>query len=362
MTSFRDLTPPPPDVVEVSVFGRGVGECVVIHVGHGDWIVVDSCLDDEKSPVATSYLDALGVDPAAAIKLIVVSHWHDDHTAGITELARRALAAKVVASAAFTSEEFKLLLAASEKPFMQPSGVDELLRLVALLRDRNTGGTSGIAWALADRLLFGTTGARVVSLSPSDATLERAHREIGELLPRAGQPRRRAVAHRVNELCVVLAVDALGTSILLGADLEGNRPGAGWHAVVSQSVSARTRAHVYKAAHHGADNGDHAGIWSDLLVPSPHVVLTPYAAGRRPRPTSEDVERLLTQTNELYRAGPPRGRRSKERSAAVQKMIRRVAPDLHVLEGRIGHVRVRAQGTPPRLSVDCYGAAEKLAS
>lgn len=38
-------TPPVADELEVSVFGPGVGESVVVHLGHGDWMVVDSCLN-----------------------------------------------------------------------------------------------------------------------------------------------------------------------------------------------------------------------------------------------------------------------------------------------------------------------------
>jgi hypothetical protein len=28
---------------ELSLFGSGVGECIVIHLGNGDWVIVDSC-------------------------------------------------------------------------------------------------------------------------------------------------------------------------------------------------------------------------------------------------------------------------------------------------------------------------------
>ena len=37
--------PPRTDELEVSLFGPGVGECVIVHLGAGEWMVVDSCLD-----------------------------------------------------------------------------------------------------------------------------------------------------------------------------------------------------------------------------------------------------------------------------------------------------------------------------
>jgi len=57
--------PPAVDELEVSVFGPGVGECVLVHFGEGEWMVVDSCLDRATSrPAALDYLTELGVDVA----------------------------------------------------------------------------------------------------------------------------------------------------------------------------------------------------------------------------------------------------------------------------------------------------------
>src|SRR6516164_161156 len=39
--SCGPLGPPRPDQVEISVFGPSYGECIVAHLGHGNWIVVD---------------------------------------------------------------------------------------------------------------------------------------------------------------------------------------------------------------------------------------------------------------------------------------------------------------------------------
>jgi glyoxylase-like metal-dependent hydrolase (beta-lactamase superfamily II) len=71
------------DEAEVSVFGPGFGECVVVHIGRGEWVVVDSCLDAESGrPVALEYLKQLGVDVATQVSLVIATHWHDDHIWG----------------------------------------------------------------------------------------------------------------------------------------------------------------------------------------------------------------------------------------------------------------------------------------
>ena len=59
------------DVIEVSLFGPGYGECVVLHLGAGEWVIVDSCLDHRTGQPATLvYLSSLGIDPAVAVKVV----------------------------------------------------------------------------------------------------------------------------------------------------------------------------------------------------------------------------------------------------------------------------------------------------
>jgi len=39
-------TPPQPDELEISLFGPGYGESTLVHLGSGNWMIVDSCLDE----------------------------------------------------------------------------------------------------------------------------------------------------------------------------------------------------------------------------------------------------------------------------------------------------------------------------
>jgi glyoxylase-like metal-dependent hydrolase (beta-lactamase superfamily II) len=93
-----------------------VGECVVIHLGNGQWIVVDSCIDTRsKRPIAVDYLSALNVNIKQQLRAIVVSHWHNDHMRGAAELVRQAPEAVLFCSAALRIKEFYQLVAASAR-------------------------------------------------------------------------------------------------------------------------------------------------------------------------------------------------------------------------------------------------------
>ncbi len=59
---FSEITkigPPSPDQIEVCIFGPNYGECVLIHLGSANWIVIDSCIY-EAEPVLVAYFRALG--------------------------------------------------------------------------------------------------------------------------------------------------------------------------------------------------------------------------------------------------------------------------------------------------------------
>ena len=105
-------TPPEANQLEISVFGPGTGECVLVHIGDGDWIVVDSCIDRRtQRPVALDYLASLRVDVAVRVKLVVATHWHDDHIRGLADVLLAAENAKFVNSAAYDFQQLLRVVA-----------------------------------------------------------------------------------------------------------------------------------------------------------------------------------------------------------------------------------------------------------
>lgn len=76
------------DQFEVYLIGTGnYGESVVLNLGMNNWIVVDSCIDPtSKEVLPLSFLKSKGVDIENDVKLIVCTHWHDDHIKGISKI------------------------------------------------------------------------------------------------------------------------------------------------------------------------------------------------------------------------------------------------------------------------------------
>jgi glyoxylase-like metal-dependent hydrolase (beta-lactamase superfamily II) len=130
---------PAPDEVEVSIFGPGFGECIVVHFGNGDWGVVDSCLNpDSKRPAALHYLESLNVNVGQSVRLVVATHWHDDHLQGISSVFQAAESAVFACTGAVREPDFETILAflMGTRSLIGGSGVDELRNVVAELKKR----------------------------------------------------------------------------------------------------------------------------------------------------------------------------------------------------------------------------------
>ncbi|MHB8381885.1 MAG: MBL fold metallo-hydrolase, partial [Candidatus Binataceae bacterium] len=76
-------------------------------------MIVDSCVDSRTGiPVALEYLRAQGFDPSVSVKLLVLSHWHNDHIRGAAAILREARSAEFFCSAALQQREYLELVAA----------------------------------------------------------------------------------------------------------------------------------------------------------------------------------------------------------------------------------------------------------
>lgn len=360
----KSREPPDKSELEVSIFGPGVGECVVVHLGDGHWMVVDSCLSHSGRPVALEYLEQLGVSPAEQVVLIGASHWHDDHCKGLADVVKATPMANFWCSMALRKDEFLTLLSAGRRAMVESSGVDELHDCLRHLQHRAPPGkqpaAGGPGWAIANRLLWRSTlstGEEVAvwALSPSDADVTRALRGFEKLLPKEKEPRRRFPKQRANAASVVMWIDVKAHRVLLGGDLETERDrDRGWQGVLASQRSNRARASVFKVPHHGSCNAHHDDVWAELLEDQPIAAITPYRPSKLPR--ASDLRRLSGHTEQAFLTASPEGHRPSRRSNAVERTIREVALARRSLTTAVGHVRVRAplnasQNNPPTVEL-----------
>ena len=275
------LSPPKQSELELSIFGPGYGEALLLHIGAGKWLLVDSCFDPiSKQPASLKYLRDLNIDVKQAVELIVVTHWHDDHVRGISKIFEQCESAQFVISNALRDEEFLTL--ASAPSALRSSGLKEFHEVLQLLELRKLSGVRLNSPKLAsiDRLLYrdrieGVSNpfeVKIFALSPSDESILQARLAFTQLFTKEKQIRGRFPSLTPNHTSVVLWVEIGQHKILLGADLENtSNPKTGWTVILDESAVVSGKAGLYKVPHHGSENAHHNRVWSNLLSETPHA-------------------------------------------------------------------------------------------
>jgi hypothetical protein len=341
---------PAVDEVEVSIFGPGFGECIVVHLGFGEWAVIDSCLSpDSKTAIALDYLNSIGARIETDIKVVIVSHWHDDHIHGVASVVQAAKSAIVVCTPVVQSKELEPILAAwrgtSNLPF--GSGVDELTGVLNELRRRAVGskfpvpmlaGAGKVLWERKNQFVAGELRA----LSPSDASsFVTQVRALMKSHPREGRPRVRIPNPDANANSVVVSLSVENCTALLGGDMETHSDRAiGWYAIVDRH-SGSSQNQIFKIPHHGSKNAHEPEVWAKMLIPNPIAVIAPVLTGTTRLPSEDDCRRIIAMTDKAYLTAPPRSRKFTHSEKTVDKMIHEVARRITAIPGRFGMVRLR---------------------
>ena len=348
---------PNADEVEITVLGPGYGESIVVHIGQGRWIIVDSCTNDAREPQALEYLLAIGVEPRDAVSLIVASHWHDDHIGGMAKLVDACPGAEFCCTVALRRDEFVAAIHALNRrgAFAGSSGVRELHTVFEALADRGRKPN----FAVADKRFFADGACEIWSLSPHNDEVVRFLESIATLFPQVGETKRRIGDMSPNQVAVVLWIQVHDAVILLGADLERG----GWVKIVESPGRPERRGTAFKVPHHGAASAYEPRVWREMLEPNPVAVLTPWRRGGRALPGEEDMRSILAETDHAYlTSGTDRGARPRRRDRGIERSIREANIRLRRISPRWGAVQLRRQvNAEADWRVTRFGEARHLA-
>jgi beta-lactamase superfamily II metal-dependent hydrolase len=395
LTGNKFTAAPDNDEIEVSIFGPGYGECVLLHVGSNNWFIIDSCIDPlSKDPIALSYLEAINVNPATSVRQVIATHWHDDHIRGLGKTFNACKSAEFVCSSALRSNEFMTLIDAyNTRSMTESAGSNEMGEVISELKERKKNGATNYApkFAIANLPLWKSSPEDVVSssnlwrkivkalwrsspsdaaskhdcsihaLSPSDEAVLAAQLDIAKLLPPDRAPKRALIAARPNHASVVIWASIGEYKILLGADLEELGDGSnGWTGILNSSLRPSGTASYFKVPHHGSKTAHNSDVWSNMLHANPIATLTPYVNGSTRLPTSVDVDRISSLTNRAFATtSPDRTVAVKRRSGTVGKTIKETVKNIRQLYPSIGHVRMRVKyGEEGR--IELFGNAYRL--
>lgn len=359
---------PEPDQLEISLIGTGggYGESILVHIGNGDWIIVDSCQDPNSNKnLPLEYLANLGVDPAESVKLIICTHWHDDHILGMSEILTKCAKAEFCISKITDLGKFLFLVGLDYSKIGKTgslSSTKEFNECIKILEERS----KKFKGAYPDRTLLtkkinDTITTEILSLSPSDETIKNFDGEISQLITEYGSSSKKLLIESPNDKSVVIYIKFGKHKAMLGADLEVTKSDdTGWHSIILNSVVSKEKANYFKIPHHGSENGFHEKIWTELLEKDPNANLTPWNKGNG-LPTSTMISKYKDYSSKLFITSPTlSSKKPKKRDKSIEKIIEKFKYKLTEVKFTKGIIRNRVKPQDSNWQTDVFESAFKI--
>jgi len=249
---------PNSETAEITLIGTGggYGESVVIHLGNDDWVVIDSF----KNPVTgkilpLEYLEKIKVD-LAHVRLIICTHWHDDHIKGISEIFEACKNATFCFAKFSSLKQFFVFLGLGELKGekLSQSCTEEFNKCIDLI---NANGRK-VVYSSIDRMVLKTDSNNGITiLSPADATHDKFEKKLGELIKIGRDPNRELLPRSPNHLSIATLLSIGQHYALLGADLEiTTDKNEGWANIIENCNAIKSiKSSFFKIPHHGSSTG-----------------------------------------------------------------------------------------------------------
>lgn len=331
------------DVAEITVLSSGsYGESILIHLGNNEWIIVDSCVNPRfpNEPLPLKYLESINVDPLN-IKIIICTHWHDDHIRGLATVFEACKNAEFCIARAHDKDKFRWFISSdNSKPLN--SSTKEFVKCLLLLKSRKIPYRE----AVENRIIFNNSLVQVLTLSPSDFTNQKFDLEIGSLITDYGKSNKRIPYSSPNNRSVVLYLKLGYHRVILGADLENVEcEDEGWQRIIKAKVFDAIKVSLFKIPHHGSENGYCSELWDSILDNNPVSKITPWNLGGSTLPTDEMIDLYKQKTNKLYLIKSPTSNKQKSRDRQIEKLIKEMLPALKEIKFSAGIIRSRIDMT-----------------
>ncbi|HBC3493290.1 TPA: MBL fold metallo-hydrolase [Vibrio parahaemolyticus] len=294
--------------VKVVVFGRGNGESILVEIEKDHWMVVDSFVNPQtRKPAAISYLESKGLDPKEVLRTVVMTHFHEDHIKGMSNVIANAHPdAKVCMPQALTEKEaitfynsFDML-----NGYDDASMVREMVKVLDYLEKHKKHPVK----LTQDKLIFENTSHVITALSPSDFDCHEAtNRFVAEISGVKDIPKA-ASKHSPNHFCIAINIENKHNkeSVLLGGDLEiCSNPQGGWDGVLNTIKAPELGSiEIFKVPHHGSETAFHQDTWEQYTAEDVVALLTTYNSSSLPR--EEYVKIFKGFTNHLICTTKPK--------------------------------------------------------
>lgn len=297
-----ELPPPKNNEFELTFFGPGFGESIVLHIPVLGWAVVDSCEFGPINQRVVPPLQYLISRNVHSLAFLVLSHPHKDHFNGMEQIidnylgridricqyagdGTRELTAYLVnrgIKGIPGDKSFASLLRAFKKAVERGAEPRRLAARTQIIPRRS---------ASVDNTSF---ELEVLALSPLAKDEESYINILREAFPRTKGEITEVPDQKHNLIASALWIRVGEVVVILGSDVEeGQSQSSGWRGIVGSADAPDLCAKIVKVAHHGSPGAFYSRAWQEHCKRGEITsVVTPYGRGVTPRPSNADIERI----------------------------------------------------------------------
>lgn len=273
------------ELLEIHVLGSSIGESIVLKLPDGKWGVIDcyaSSLKDASTNSTLSFLRERGV---SELEFLCLTHPHDDHFRGMSQILQQMIVREFWRFAAMSSRQLRMLAhyfkADAEKADYTESKIngDEFVTIFRLVRERRYGSHPIATRRVQAKLPLypsksdSTAPFQILGIAPSDRQIDIYETDLERCFDIDGRIRDRLPHSRHNTVSVALMLEYGKTRIILGGDVEYQ----GWIDVFRDFSTERLSCAAVKVSHHGSTNGYSENLWNTFAAAGkPIALITPF--------------------------------------------------------------------------------------
>lgn len=411
------LEPPAIDEIEVTLIGGtvGYGESILMHIGNGDWIIIDSCVNVKNGECAPlAYLNDLAVDVSQHVLFVLCTHWHDDHIKGLSSILEQCSPKTVFALSCSDDRRKWVYEMLSDYDYHGKSTVlNELTSTIAKANEKKIK----VLPVKQDSLVFNVNGVTAYALSPSDEVVKKFEEEVAtaqakyhkaltqvlklkqldaETIQEAEaleeetimnfaelideQIEEEQVVQEATELlkykdtkkieqndrCVALLVSFNNHHIVLGADLENKSSdvgNTGWMSVAKCSSMQGVSSSLFKIPHHGSETGYCDFFLKSFIKNDATMKLTAWSKGDKQIPEQNMLGMYYAHSQNMYITTTALFKKdNREENKSIKKEMERTTEAIYELRPQLGIIRSRMKVNSPsdNWHTDYFGSAERI--
>ena len=299
-----EIPPPKNSELELTFFGPGFGESIVLHIPGLGWALIDSCEFGSLNKRVVPPLQYLTSRNVQKLAFLILSHPHLDHFKGMEQIIDHYLGRidRICRYAGDGARELAAYLV--NRGIKGNPGAERLASVLAAFKKaaehgaerRRLGAMTQIVprkSAFIDDLSF---ELEVLSLSPSAEDEESYVDILRNAFPKLNGQITEVPDHQHNLVASAIWIQVGEVVVILGSDVEeGRSQSSGWRGIVRSADAPDLCVKALKVPHHGSPGAFYARAWEEHCKRGEITsVVIPYDRGVSPRPSGVDIERIQT--------------------------------------------------------------------